>query len=46
MASARDLLLRVAAQMNKTEADFQKFFQALDDNMIDTVDAMRDVTDD
>ena len=46
MASAKALLLRIATQMNKSEADFQKFLQALDDNMIDTVEAMRDVTDD
>jgi len=43
--SARDLLLRVAASMKKTEADFKKYIDVLEENFIDTVDAMRDVSD-
>jgi len=43
--SARDLLLRVAASMKKTEADFKKYIDVLEENFIDTVEAMRDVSD-
>ena len=32
--------------MNKTEADFAKYIQILEDNFLDTEESLREVTDD
>lgn len=43
--SAKDLMLKIAKSMNKSEKDFEKYIQALEDNFLDTVESLRDVTD-
>ena len=41
MMTSRELILQIAAEMNKTPEQMQKFISALEDNMIDSVDSMK-----
>ena len=45
MSEAQTFLLKIANDMNKTEADFAKYLEALDENMLDTIDSLREVDD-
>jgi len=43
--SSRDLILAVAVEMNRTAAQMEKFITALEDNMIDTGESMKELSD-
>ena len=45
MTSARDLIFAIAKDMKKPEAQFQKFVDKLEENFVDTTDAMKDLSD-
>ena len=44
--ATKDLILSIATEMNKTPEQMQKFISALEENMVDTVQDLRDLTDD
>lgn len=43
---AKELLLLIAAEMNKKPSDFQKYIDELDNQMLESADDLKDVSDD
>ena len=43
--SSRDLILSIAVEMNKTPEQMERFITALEDNFLDTVESMKDLSD-
>ena len=43
--TSRELILEIAKDMKKSEAQFAKFISALEDNFIDTTEAMKELSD-
>jgi hypothetical protein len=43
--SSKDFLLQVAKEMGKKPEDFQKYIDILEENMIDTVESLRQLTE-
>ena len=43
--SSRNLILLIAAEMNRKPEQMEKFITELEDNMIDTVENMQELTD-
>ena len=44
--SSRALILSIAEEMNKTPLQMERFITALEDNFLDSVDSLKDLTDD
>lgn len=42
---AKDLILQIAVEMGKPPASFDKFIKKLEDEMLDTVDDIRNLSD-
>jgi len=42
---AKELLLLIAAEMNKKPSDFQKYIDELDNQMLESADDLKDVSD-
>ena len=45
MMTSRDLVLQIATEMNRRPEQMEKFISALEDNMIDTVQAMKELSE-
>ena len=43
-ASSRDLILSIGTEMNKTPEQLEKSLVFLEDNMLHTVESLRDIT--
>ena len=43
--SSRDLILVIATEMNRTPEQMEKFIASLEENMLDTVESLRDLSD-
>ena len=43
--SSKDLIDSIAVEMKKKPEDFQKFVDILEENFLDTVESLQDVTD-
>ncbi len=43
--SSREFMLVIAGQIGKSPSEIEKFIVTLEDNFIDTADALRDITD-
>ena len=43
--SSRDLILAIATEMNRTPEQMEKFIASLEGEMLDTVDSLRDLSD-
>lgn len=43
---AKDLILQIAVEMGKPPATFDKYVKKLEDEMLDTIDDIRSLTDD
>lgn len=44
--SSRDFIAAIAVAMGKQPADFQKYSDALEENFLDSVESLREVSDD
>ena len=44
-SSSRDLILSIATEMKRTPEQMEKSIAILEDNMIDTVESLRDLSD-
>lgn len=45
LMSSRDFLTAVAVAMGKQPAEFNKFVEVLEENFLDTVESLREVSD-
>lgn len=43
--SSRTLILSIATEMNKTPQQMERFITVLEDNFLDTVESLKDLTD-
>ena len=43
--SSRELILSIATEMNRTAEQMQKYIDSLEDNMLDTVESMKELSD-
>ena len=44
--SSRNLILSIATEMNKTPDQMERFITVLEDNFLDSVESLKDLTDD
>ena len=45
MMTSRDLILSIATEMNRTPEQMEKFITSLEDNMLDTVESLKELSD-
>ena len=43
--TSRDLILQIATEMNRTPEQMEKFINSLEENMLDTVESMKELSD-
>lgn len=43
--TSRELILQIATEMNRTPEQMEKFINSLEDNMLDTVESMKELSD-
>ena len=43
--TSRDFILQIATEMNRTPEQMKKFINLLEDNMIDTVESLKELSD-
>ena len=43
--TSRDLILQIATEMNRTPEQMEKFISSLEDNMLDTAESMKELSD-